>query len=248
MFERRTVNKPFEGKIEPFRIIGNVYFVGTFQASAHLIDTGEGLILIDTGYSNTLYLVLHSINKLGFKVEDIKYLLHTHYHGDHTEATEALKDLSGATTAISETDAVFAEQDNLFKADMVLKDGDILSLGNTNIRCVLTPGHTKGTMSFFFDTVDNGTVYRVGTFGGAGANTLVPTHPSFYEGNRQDYLNSINLLFNEDVDVFIGNHCWNNDTFNKGKHLLETGENLFIDKNLWREFLLFCKKRCLDLK
>ena len=57
---------------EPFRIIGNVYFVGTFQASCHLIETEEGLILIDPGYSNTLYLVIRSIYELGFNPKDIK--------------------------------------------------------------------------------------------------------------------------------------------------------------------------------
>ena len=90
MFKRRKFDQVYEGRIEPFRIIGNVYFVGTFQASSHLIDTGDGLILIDTGYSNTLYLVLRSIYKLGFKPEDIKYIVHTHWHWDHTEATAAI--------------------------------------------------------------------------------------------------------------------------------------------------------------
>ena len=61
MFERRKIANPWEGKIEPFKIIGGVYFVGTFQASTHLIDTGDGFILIDPGYSNALYLVVSSI-------------------------------------------------------------------------------------------------------------------------------------------------------------------------------------------
>ena len=63
MFQRREIVNPWEGKIEPFKIIGNVYFCGTFQASCHLIDTGDGMILIDPGYANTLYLVIDSIYK-----------------------------------------------------------------------------------------------------------------------------------------------------------------------------------------
>ena len=59
MFERKVISRPWEGKMEPFNIIGNVYFVGTFQASSHIIDTSDGLIMIDTGYSDTLYLVLN---------------------------------------------------------------------------------------------------------------------------------------------------------------------------------------------
>ena len=79
-------------------------------------------------------------------------------------------------------------------------------------------------------------------FGGAGANTLVPGELC-YEGNREDYRASINRLRKEKVDVFIGNHVWNNDTEAKGKILLETGENRFIDDKLWGEFLDFCEKR-----
>ena len=60
--------------MEPFKIIGNVYYVGCFSASSHLIDTGEGLILIDTGYADTLFLLVNSIYKLGFKTEDVKYI------------------------------------------------------------------------------------------------------------------------------------------------------------------------------
>ncbi|MBQ7235634.1 MAG: MBL fold metallo-hydrolase [Clostridia bacterium] len=93
MFERREIVNPWEGKMQPFKIIGNVYYVGTFQASAHIIDTGEGLIFIDPGYNNTLYLVIDGIYKLGFKPTDIKYIINTHLHGDHTEATAALAEL-----------------------------------------------------------------------------------------------------------------------------------------------------------
>lgn len=73
--------------MEPFRIIGNVYFAGIFQASTHIIDTGAGLILIDPGYLDGLYLLVDSIYRLGFKPEQIKYIVGTHWHGDHVAAT-----------------------------------------------------------------------------------------------------------------------------------------------------------------
>lgn len=240
MFERRKIEKPWQGKIEPFKIIGNVYYIGTFQASTHLIDTGDGLILVDPGYSNALYLVISSIYKLGFKPEDIKYIVNTHWHGDHTEATEALAEMSGAKTLIGIDD--FEKAKKYFVADILIKDGDLLSLGNTSIKFMSTPGHTKGTISFFFNTEDNGKIYRVGMFGGAGANTLVRERFDF-EGCREAYRNSIHRLLKEKVNVFIGNHTWNNDTFNKGKILRETGENLFIDDDLWVKFLNFCESR-----
>lgn len=105
-----------------------------------------------------------------------------------------------------------------------------------------TPGHTKGTISLFFETEENGKTYRVGMFGGAGANTLVKECFD-YEECRKDHRNSVHRLQKEEVDVFIGNHVWNNDTLNKGELLLKTGENRFIDRNLWNQFLSFCENR-----
>ena len=240
MFERRTIGNPWEGKTEPFPIIGNVYFCGTFQASCHLIDTGDGLILIDPGYANTLYLVIASIYKLGFRPEDIQYIINTHWHWDHTEATAAMADLSGAKTLIGREDAEKARR--YFEPDILVKDGDALTLGNTTVTFMETPGHTKGTVSLFFDTSEKGVTYRVGMFGGAGANTLRQGAFDF-DGCREAYYASVERLQKEKVDVFIGNHVWNNDTFTKGKLLMETGENPFIDSGLWNRFLDHCKRR-----
>lgn len=240
MFERRSIKNPWEGKLEPFKIVGNVYFVGTFQASCHLIDTGEGLILIDPGYSNTLYLVIRSIYELGFSPSRIRYIVHTHWHGDHTEATKALVDLCGAKTLIGWQDEKKVRQ--YFEPDLLIRDGDSLSLGNTTLSFMETPGHTKGTVSFFFTTQEQGKSYRVGMFGGAGANTMAQGHFD-YANCREDYRASLHRLQKERVEVFIGNHVWNNDTAAKGRLLLETGENRFLDDKLWGQFLSFCEKR-----
>ncbi|MBQ7970774.1 MAG: MBL fold metallo-hydrolase, partial [Clostridia bacterium] len=237
---RRKITNPWEGKMNPFRIIGNVYFVGTFQASCHLIDTGEGLVLIDPGYFNTLYLVVRSIYELRFNPKDIKYIINTHWHKDHTEATAAMVDLCGAKTLIGCDDEEKAKR--YFIPDILIKDGDTLTLGNTTISFMKTPGHTKGTISFFFDTEENGEFYRVGMFGGAGANTMAQGHFD-YDGCREDYRNSLHRLQKEKVDVFIGNHVWNNDTAVKGETLLKTGVNEFVDQDLWHRFLDFCEKR-----
>ena len=244
MFERRAIEKPWEGRIDPFKIVGNVYFCGTFQASCHLIDTGDGLILIDPGYGNTLYLVIDSIYKLGFRPDQIKYIINTHWHWDHTEATAALAELSGAKTLLGRWDEEKAKR--YFSPDILLKDGDTLTLGNTTITFLETPGHTKGTVSLFFQTEENGETYRVGMFGGAGANTLQKGAFDF-DGCREAYYASLDRLQKEHVDVFIGNHVWNNDTFAKGKLMMETGENWFLDEKLWNRFLDHCRKRLDDV-
>lgn len=246
MYEKRKEfgAYPWLGKMKSFRVIGNVYFVGTYQASCHLIDTGDGLIMIDPGYSATAYLVIDSIYQLGFDPRDIKYIVNTHWHKDHTEATSAFADLSGAKTLLGYDDTEKAKA--YFTPDISINDGDILTLGNTKMRFVHTPGHTKGTVSFFFDTVEDGITYRVGSFGGAGLNTLIKGKFDF-EGCREAYLDSITRLKKEKVDVFLGNHTWNNDTYGKSIRLLEGKKNEFIDETLWHSFLDEYEKKLLKI-
>lgn len=141
--------KSWLGKMRPFKIVGNTYFVGTYQASCHIIDTGDGLIMIDPGYSRTAYLVLDSIYQLGFSPQDIKYIINTHWHGDHVEATAAFANLSGAKTLLGRDDVEKAAR--YFTPDIIVNDNDMLTLGNISVRFLHTPGNTKGTISFFYD-------------------------------------------------------------------------------------------------
>ena len=243
---RRKITVPEDGRIVPFAISDNVYFVGTYQASVHLIDTGDGYILVDTGYKNTFDLVVESIKALGFDPDGVKYIVNTHWHGDHTQASGMMAELTGAKNVISRIDAPEVEKLGYFKPDVLLDDGDKLTLGNTTLEIMITPGHTKGTVSFTFDTTYNGKVYKVGMFGGAGANTLV--HPHTYPGCREDYIASCDRLLGVPVEIFIGNHCWNNRTAEKGELIVSGGENLFIDGGAeWKKFLEYCRARCLSL-
>lgn len=240
MFERREYKKSWQGRMEPFKMVGNIYFVGCFPASTHLIDTGDGLILIDPGYISTLHLVIDGIYKLGFRPEQIKYIINSHWHADHIGATAALAHLTGAKTLLGRDDVEPAA--DYFVPDILVKDGDTLTLGNTTVSFMETPGHTKGTISFFFDTKDGDKTYRVGSFGGAGANTMKHGHLEFPEA-REAYRASLHRLCKEHVDVFMGNHVWNNNTLEHYNILKSTGENKFIDDQLWERFLVFCEKR-----
>lgn len=236
--------KPWLGKMRPFKIVGNTYFVGTYQASCHIIDTGDGLIMIDPGYSRTAYLVLDSIYQLGFSPQDIKYIINTHWHGDHVEATAAFANLSGAKTLLGRDDVEKAAR--YFTPDIIVNDNDMLTLGNISVRFLHTPGHTKGTISFFYDVEENERTYRVGMFGGAGLNTMVKSAFDF-EGCREAYLSSLERLKKEKVDVFIGNHTWNNDTYGKALKLFAGEENDFIDDKLWLRFLEHCEERLMKI-
>lgn len=180
------MKRPWDGYMKPFKILGNLYFVGTEPASSHLINTEQGLILLDSGYPQSLYLVIQGIWEMGFNPKDIKYIIHTHGHYDHLGATKALVELCGAKTFIGEEDRDYAngrfdltwanELGNkyyeMFEPDVLLKDGDVISLGSVRIKCMATPGHTPGAMSYFFDVIDGGNTYKAALLGGMGLNSM----------------------------------------------------------------------------
>ncbi len=247
----------WDGYVKPFKIFGNLYFVGTEPASTHLIDTGEGLILIDTGYQHSLYLVLNNIWELGFSPYDIKYLIHTHGHIDHFGATRALVELTGAKTFIGRADEEYAngkldlsyakelgmEFKETFQPDVLIDDGDVIRLGNTEITCVATPGHTPGAMSYFFDVTDGEDTFRAGLHGGMGINTLSAEFLNKYNlpfSLRDDFKKSMLRLNEEKVDIFLGNHMQHNHTLEKAQMIKDGNLYAFINPNEWQPYNLWC--------
>ena len=101
---------PWLFAVEPFQIAGNIYYVGNKDVSAHLIDTGAGLILLDTTYPQTVYLLLESIRTLGYDPGAIQYIINLHGHYDHVGGTKALKELTGAQVCIGEEDIEIISQ------------------------------------------------------------------------------------------------------------------------------------------
>ena len=249
------LNNIWESYMVPFRVFGNLYFVGTKPASAHLIDTGNGLILLDSGYPETLYLIMDSIRELGFNPYDITLILHSHGHIDHIGGTRALVELTGAKSAIGRADLdyvtgkrdlTFAKElgmsfDGYFEPDQLLDDGDVIKLGNTNITCVHTPGHTEGTMSFFFDvTSEDGRTMRVGTHGGTGINSMSREFLISHDlplSLRDDFRAGLHRLKKEHVDIFIGNHQHQCDTIGKYDKIITGNADAFIDAKAWPAFL-----------
>ena len=226
-------------KVTPFRMIGNVYFVGTIEASSHLIDTGDGLILIDTGYEETADVVVESIHALGFDVKDVKIILHSHGHYDHTDGTaKILKLAPQAKTYLSFKDIRYIDG---FTPHFDILDGDVIELGNTKIECLFTPGHTEGSVSFFLDVEEDGQVYTAAMFGGSGVNQLKKDFMREWEVsylNRALFFDSVERLLERKVDVMIGNHSWQNHTLEKReKQLQGVTPNPFIDKTEWETYL-----------
>ena len=254
----------YNGYIKSGKVLGPIYFVGTRATSAHLIDTGDGLILLDTVYPDALWLLTDNINELGFDIKDIKIILLSHGHYDHTATAKAIREMSGAKIYISGYDRkmVTGEEDPLllpewtdreksyFTPDICLKNGDIIKLGNIEITCLSTPGHTDGTMSFFFDVSDGENLYRAGMFGGAGTNTLteeVLTRFNLPFENRKKFLKSLELLSVQKVEVFLGNHVENNKTDQKLEEVRKGKKDAFIVPNEWNDFLESRRKKLFDV-
>lgn len=226
------------GDMKPFRIAGNLYFVGTYAASSHLIDTGDGLILIDTGYAETADVIVESMRELGFRIEDVKMILHSHGHGDHTFGTPKLLSLCHAQTWLRHEDLRYLN--GIFTPDHDFENGEVIRLGNTEITILHTPGHTVGTVSFFFNVTENGKVLRCGMFGGAGTKQLTAKYLARNRlslDQRRMFFESIYRLRGEHVDLFVGNHSWHNH-YRENSALLGTSEkNPFIDAERWPAFL-----------
>ena len=248
---------PWEGSFEPLQIFGNLYFVGTTPASAHIVDTGDGLIMLDTGYQQSLYRVIDSIYRVGLDPHKIKYILLTHGHIDHMGAAKALKELTGAQIALGKADREYAngtldlsyakeldmEFCETFEADILLSDGDEIRLGNTTVRAVATPGHTPGAMSYFFRVSDGKDTYVAGLHGGMGINTLCREFLDKYAlpyTLREDFVRSMHRLNEEQVDIFLGNHMQHNDTAGKAERLRAGDAYAFVDPNEWQAYNLWC--------
>lgn len=234
----------------PFCIFGNLYFVGTRDVGSHLIDTGEGLILLDTQYPQLFDNMVGKIEKLGFSLSDIKILLHSHGHVDHVGGTARLAAMTGARTYIGALDRDMAEGkvntsfadelgfrfDGFFKPDVLLSDGDEIRLGNTVIRAVHSPGHTPGTMSYFLDITDGTDTYRAGMMGGSGHKSMEYAHLNKYgisDRWRRGFPDVIERLRKERVEVMMGNHNGDLKTAERYAEMVRTGKNTFIDPAAW---------------
>ena len=248
------LSTPWKGYIPPFRIWGNLYFVGTKYVSNHLIDTGDGLILLDTGYAETLYMVLDNIYQLGFDPRDIKYIVHSHGHIDHIAGTCALVEMTGAKTFLGrgDLDYVTGKRDltwaaelgmtftQTFTPDVLLDDADEIKLGNTTIKCYHTPGHTEGCTSFVFNVTDGSRTLIAGTHGGVGLNSLAGKSLKHYDlplSLQQDFLDGIDRLSKLHVDICFGNHPETVQTEEKGARIRSGETDAFVDPSAWQGFL-----------
>jgi metallo-beta-lactamase class B len=241
----RSWNEP----VEPFRILGNVYYVGAREVSSFLITSPEGHILLDGGFVETAAIIRDNIRKLGFKPEDVKYLVSSHAHFDHAGGLAQLKEWTGAKFVVSREDAVLMQRGGhgdfafgekfVFPAvapDRILADRDVISVGRARMVAHLTPGHTKGCTTWTSEVEENGRSYHVVFL----CSTSVPgyrlIHNAGYPNIVEDYRSTFALVKTLPCDVFLAPH---GSMFGLTEKMAarKAGSNPFIDSGELRAFV-----------
>lgn len=257
---KNVCRTPWEHYIKPFQIAPKVYYVsGNNWVGAYLIDTNDGLVLIDTAMHETCYLLIESIKELGYSIYDIKKILLSHAHIDHIGAARTLKELTGAEIYIGKRDIELLTM----RKDLILSDGytcgDIIPdkvyeennpiiLGNLKIYTYSTPGHTPGCTSFIFEREDETSrKYICAMHGGLGLNTI--TKKYLNENNlsmslQEEFLEQLIKMNKLDVDICIPSHTNQVDILKLiSKDRMDFSS--FVNKKTWHELM---EKRIENLK
>nr|WP_294793139.1 subclass B3 metallo-beta-lactamase [uncultured Mucilaginibacter sp.] len=220
--ERATLTPNWVKLYKPFRIVGNLYYVGTYDLACYLIVTPKGNILINTGLAASTPVIKANIEELGFKLEDTKILLTTHAHYDHVGAMAEIKKLTGAKMMINEADAsVLADggvSDYAYggefpsfapvKPDVLLKDGSKVKLGGTEITIVNSYGHSKGANSFLLNVKDETKTWKVFI---ANMPTIIANEPfnavPGYPNISADYAHTLAAIKAQTFDIWLASHA-----------------------------------------
>ena len=246
--ESRSRNQP----VAPFRILGNLHYVGASDVTAFLLATDRGLILLDGGYVETAPQIRDNIARLGFKPSDVKIILGSHAHSDHAGGMAQLKAWTGARLFASAGDAPLLEAggrgDPFFgdelpfppvKVDHLLRDGEAVTLGNTTLVAHVTAGHTRGCTTWTTRVAEGGRLYDV-VF--VCSTTVLPgyrlvDHPT-YPGIADDYARTFATLAALPCDVFLGSHASFYDGAGKARRLREGATpNPFVDPQGYRAYV-----------
>ena len=237
----------------PFRIAGNLYYVGSKGLANYLITTPQGHILINSDLEASVPLIRASVEKLGFKFTDIRVLLISHAHWDHDAGSAAVKKLTGAKYMVMGADVPVVESGgkadfqygsqpaSLYpptKVDRVLHDGDEVKLGGVTLVAHLTPGHTKGCTTWTMKVDETGKVYNVVIVGSPNVNEgykLVGN--SSYPEIASDYERTFQVLKSLPVDIFLGAHGDYFDLNTKYARWKEGAVTPFVDPAGYRAYV-----------
>lgn len=246
----REWNQPFK----PFRIIGNIYYVGTNNLACYLIATPGGHILIDTAMQESAPIVRANIEALGYKLKYVRIILSSHAHFDHVAGHADMKAATGAQVYATAADAATLESGGTkgfhplnpykpVKVDRIIKDGEVVRIGNVALTAHLTPGHTEGNTTWTTTVEENGKKYDVVFVGSMSINPGVlmvnnPTWPKIAEA----YAKSFQILKSLHCDVFLGPHAPFFNMEAKVKQIGTDQSNPFIDPEGYRNYIASYEK------
>ncbi len=231
----------------PFRILGNLYYVGDEDLACYLIVTPQGSILINTGFEFSVPEIRSRMKTLGFRFADIKILLVTHAHSDHAAGLATVKKLTGAKMLAMEREAPLLESggktDYLFgsngwfnpvKVDRIFQDGDKIELGGTELMAHLTPGHTKGSTSYTLDIAEGGRTYHVliANLGTINPGTVL-LHNHEYPEIAGDYAQTYRILRALPCDIFLTSHASQFGLFSKYRPGMAYDPERFLDHGIY---------------
>jgi len=237
----------------PFKIAGNLYYVGSKGLANYLITTRQGHILINSDLEQNVPLIRASVESLGFKFTDIKILLISHAHWDHNAAGNSIKKLTGAKYMVMEADVSVVESGgktdfqygkdptSLYTAtrvDRVLHDGDEVKLGDTVLVAHLTPGHTKGCTTWTMKVQEAGKTYNVVIIGSPNVNPgyrLV--NNTAYPQIATDYETMFRVLKSLPCDIFLGAHGAYFNLEPKYARLKEGALVAFVDPEGYKKYV-----------
>ncbi|CAN5154509.1 CAU/MBL1b family subclass B3 metallo-beta-lactamase [soil metagenome] len=236
----------------PVRVFGNTYFVGTQGLSLALIDTGQGLILIDGAVPQAVADIEANITRLGFRIQDVRYILNTEAHFDHSGGLAALARDSGATVIAGPLGVEALRAGRALSTDpqatsleafpavanvRALADGQTLTLGDVTITAVLTPGHTPGSASWTWRSCEGAECHSV-VF--ASSLNAIAAKPFTYTGHPQATAAlraSIKRVEGLDCDILISAHPDNSGGIEKlAGRVAGATPNTFIDPTACRAY------------
>ncbi|WP_213287185.1 subclass B3 metallo-beta-lactamase [Bradyrhizobium sp. sGM-13] len=244
---------------EPFKMIGNVYYVGTDGLASYLITSPQGHILVDTVMPESTAQIKANIEKLGFKITDVKYLLNTHAHIDHTGGLAEMKQSSGGQMVAGEADKSLLEggyypgaQDDTalafppVKVDRTVREGDTVAVGDVTLTARETPGHSPGCTSWAFSVKDGDATRSVLIFcsGTVALNRLV-TNPT-YSGIVTDYRKTFARAKDIKPDVLLAPHPEMYKMAEKRAKLAEGGPNPFVSPGEFNAYAATLEKAFED--
>lgn len=236
--------------IAPARLIGAVHTVGSKGLSVFFLPSPAGHILIDGGLPETAPLVLSNIRALGYDPKDVRILLNTHAHFDHSGGLATLKEATGARLLASagdrsaleggfylgyETRAEFAAPPVV--VDQIVTDGEVVRLGPLALTAAITPGHTRGCTSWRLRVEEGGEVFDAVVFCSVSVAANRLFGPPQYPGIVADYKRTLARLRGWQIDVFLSNHA---QFYQQDARLarLRQGERLaFVDRAAFPAFI-----------